>query len=73
MLIRYLKSKILVILFVITPYNIQGIEKLLYYFSDLLRAVASADEHYSAQNYKEALRVTFYEFIVCLHPTDGLT
>ncbi|KAM7535050.1 hypothetical protein Aperf_G00000104543 [Anoplocephala perfoliata] len=33
--------------------------------NDLRRAVASADAHYSAQNYKEALRVTFYEFIAC--------
>ncbi|VDM17183.1 unnamed protein product [Hydatigera taeniaeformis] len=33
--------------------------------NDLCRIVAAADEHYSAQNYKEALRVVFYEFIAC--------
>ena len=32
--------------------------------SNLIRAVMSADEYYSAQNYKEALRVVFYEFTV---------
>ncbi|KAL5109316.1 Leucine--tRNA ligase cytoplasmic [Taenia crassiceps] len=33
--------------------------------NDLRRTVVAADEHYSAQNYKEALRVVFYEFIAC--------
>ncbi|CDI97282.1 leucyl tRNA synthetase [Echinococcus multilocularis] len=33
--------------------------------NDLRRTVISADKHYSAQNYKEALRVVFYEFIAC--------
>ncbi|VDL59361.1 unnamed protein product [Hymenolepis diminuta] len=33
--------------------------------NDLRRAVTSADESYTAQNYKEALRVVFYEFIAC--------
>uniref|UniRef100_A0A0R3T4Z1 Leucine--tRNA ligase n=1 Tax=Rodentolepis nana TaxID=102285 RepID=A0A0R3T4Z1_RODNA len=33
--------------------------------NDLRRTVANADDCYTAQNYKDALRVVFYEFIAC--------